>query len=80
MKKTISSIVAMETFNIFNRKESINEIKPAVYIMDFITIIYNCNRILLIIISKTLSNTIKRNIKRRFLFESSLYICNGWNK
>lgn len=38
--------------------------KPVVSIMDFITIIYNCDWILLIIISKTLSYTIRQNIKR----------------
>lgn len=38
--------------------------KLVVSIMDFITIIYNCDWILLIIILKTLSNIIKRNIKR----------------
>ena len=40
--------------------------KLAVSIKDFITIIYNCNWIRLIIISKTLSYTIRQNIKRRY--------------
>lgn len=57
--------------NILDRKESVynNKNKLAVSIMDFITIIYNCKWILLIIISKTLSNIIKRNIKRIY------YLC-----
>lgn len=56
--------------NIINRKESVyNKNKLAVSIMDFITIIYNCNWILLIIILSTLSNTPKQNNKRIY------YLC-----
>ena len=62
-------MVHLKSPNIINRKESVNENKPAVSIMDFIIIIYNCNWILLIIIPSTLSNTIKRNNKRIY------YLC-----
>lgn len=51
---------------IINRKESVydNENKLTVSIMDSITIIYNCDWFLLIIIPNNLSNKIKRNNKR----------------
>ena len=62
----VYKMVSFWDSNILDRKESVNENKPAVSIMDFITIIYNCNWILLIIIPKTLSYTTKQNIKRRY--------------
>ena len=64
----VYKMIYLKSPNIINRKESVYVIwkLTAVSIMDSITIIYNYNWILLIIIPKTLSYTTKQNNKRRY--------------